>query len=244
MMKLLFVSLLTCLLCTGGAWAAEGDYLIKDGNVYRMDEGKEKRLDEDVHSIITDKGVYSWILVDPNLSEAMKDSEAGIYFFKGEENSPAGFIPMDNAGLCQIEFSPSGEKLTVGCGSEAKQNLGVYVIAEAGKELSKKASFQSAGHVWWVDPHRFVFNVIDESKGARNMAKDEWWNSVALYDSVEGELIIIKKATETQDYFCNGFNEDKGTLDAIERSVKNKKDWDNEKKIKTTDLTLSIPAAG
>ncbi|MBO4334401.1 MAG: hypothetical protein J5846_01010 [Desulfovibrio sp.] len=243
MMKVLFTTLLACALCTGVAWAAEGDYVIKDGNVYRMDGGKEKRMEEDVHSILTEKGAYSWILVDPKLSEEMKGSEAGIYLFKGQENTPAGFIPMADAGICQLEFSPSAEKLTIGCGSEAKQNLGMYVIEE-GKNITKKASFKSAGHVWWVDPHRFVFNIIDESKGARSKDEDDVWNSVVLYDSVEEELIIIKKATETEDYFCNGYNEEKGTLDAIERSVKNTKDWGDEKKIKITDITLSIPAAG
>ena len=102
MMKVLFTTLLACALCTGVAWAAEGDYVIKDGNVYRMDGGKEKRMEEDVHSTLTEKGAYSWILVDPKLSEEMKGSEAGIYLLKGQENTPAGFIPMEDAGICQL----------------------------------------------------------------------------------------------------------------------------------------------
>ena len=47
-----FAVLLTCALCAGGAlapagaWAAEGDYLLKAGKVYRVDGDRERPLED------------------------------------------------------------------------------------------------------------------------------------------------------------------------------------------------------
>ncbi|MBO4369346.1 MAG: hypothetical protein J5803_04530 [Desulfovibrio sp.] len=243
-MRSFFGALLLCIVSACGAWAAEGDYLLKDGKVYRVDSGKEVLVPNgDFQTINTDKELWSWVLVDPELAEGMKGSESGIYFFKGMETKPAGFLPMKNVRTCQLEFSPSGEKLVVGCGDEAKQTLGLYFLEEGGTPFVKKAEYVAAGHVWWVDPHRFILTVRDESKGPRSN-NDDWWCSAALYDSVENELIILKEATETKNYFVNGYDADAGTLDVVEGSVADKKDWNDKKKIKFKEITLPIPAAG
>ncbi len=226
-------------------WAAESEYIVRGDKVYRVQDGKERLLeDEVVFRAETDAGKWAWVLVDPELSEGVKGSESGVYFFRGEEDAPASFLPMKNAGECMMEFSPSGEKLLICCGDEARQDLGYYVLDDAGKGWVRKASFVSAGHAFWVDQHRFVFTAIDTEKGPRTKAGDDWWCSPSLYDTLEKELTVIIKATSTKNYFIGGCDDEGGSLDINESSVKNPKDWGNENKIKYKELTVPIPAAG
>ena len=236
---------LTLALCAGAAMAEElGSYILKDGKVYRVQDGEEKLLeDEPANFANTDAGMYGWVLVDPE-SEGMEGSKSGIHFFFGEDNEPFAFLPMKDAAACMMEFSPSGEKVLISRGTEIKQDLGYYEIDIARKKFNKKKSFVSAGHSFWVDPHRFFFTSVDESKGARDKAGDQLWDSIAMYDSVFDELSILKEATETKDYFITGCDYDTGVVDVSESSVKDKKDWNDQEKIKYNDITIPIPAAG
>ena len=219
-------------------------YILKDGNIYRVDGGKERLLeDESPQSGATDAGLWSWVQVDPEY-EGMEGSEGGVYFFRGEDERPAGFLPIENAGACMLEFSPSGEKLLISRGTEAKQDLGYYVVNAAKKSFVRKKTFSSMGPVAWIDPHRFIFTAIDEKKGRRPGSEDTWWYSAALYDSVEDDLIIIKEATETKNYMITGCDHEEGTLDVNEASVKDKKDWGDDNKINYKESTVPIPAAG
>lgn len=242
--KILFGLLLCALMFSaGGAFAAEESYILKEGRVYRVDAGKETLLeDEEPGRSATDKGLYSWILVGPELREDMKDSKSGIYFFLGEDEKPVGFLPFEGAGFCNLEFSPDGEKFLVSRGTDVVQKLFLYVF----DGFVKKASFLALGPCTWVDPHRFVFTRDDASKGARGKAveQQEGWLSVALYDSAMEELFVLSEATETQDYMLIGVNHEEGVLEVLERSVKKAKDWDDEKKVEDKEMTVPIPAAG
>lgn len=60
----------------------------------------------------------------------------------------------------------------------------------------------------------------------------------------EGALIVIRQATETEDYTIVGCDNGVGTLDIVERSVENARDWNDEKKIRHKEMKFSIPAAG
>ena len=56
----------------GAAFAAEERYVLKSGKVYRVNAGQETLLeDTEPGRSNTDKGLYSWILVDPDLSEGI-----------------------------------------------------------------------------------------------------------------------------------------------------------------------------
>ena len=245
MKRKFFASLLACLLFAGVASAELGDYVLKDGKPYRVVDGEEKLLEDDAADFAnTEAGMWGWLLVDPTFSDGMKGSESGIYFFLGENNEPFAFLPIKDAAACMLEFSPSGKKLLIRRGTEIKQDLGYYVIDIEGKKFDKKKSFVSAGHSFWVDPHRFFFTSVDESKGKRDKAGEQLWDSIAMYDSVFDELNIIKEATETKDYFITGCDYDTGVVDVSESSVKDKKDWNDQEKIKYNDITIPIPAAG
>ncbi len=250
MKRRIFAALLACLLfacaedpAAHAAGLAAESYVIRDGKACRVTDGKETILEDDEAQFFnTDAGMWGWLLVDPELSEGMKGSKSGIYFFLND--APVTFLPMEEAGACMMEFSPSGEKLLISRGTEIKQDLGYYVIDIAAKKFDKKKSFVSAGHSFWIDPHRFLFTSVDEKKGKRDKAGDQLWDSVALYDTVFEELNILKEATETKDYFITGYDHDNGTIDVSEGSVKDKKDWNDPDKINYRDITVETPAAG
>ena len=245
MKKSAYLCALVLLICSASAWGTVGDYIIRDDRVYRIAGGRQTLVeDASFDSAKTDAGLWSWLLVDPDLSDGMKGAETGVYFFRGKEYAPVFFLPMEHAGACMMEFSPSGEKLLICHGEEVRQDLGYYVLEEAAQGFVKKGSFVSAGHAFWVDPHRFVFTAIDTKKGPRTKAGDDWWCSPSLYDTLEKELTVIIKATLTKNYFIGGYDDEGGTLDINESSVKNPKDWGNENKIKYKELTVPIPAAG
>ena len=155
---------------------------------------------------------------------------------------PLAFLPMEQAGACMLEFSPSGEKMLISRGTEVWQDLMLYFI-EDGKFVMKK-SFVSAGHSFWVDPHRFIFTSIDKDKCPRTKDEDDWWNSPALYDTVEEKLVVLKEATETKNYFITGCDHDTGVIDLNEASVKDKKDWGDPDKVEYKEITVETPAAG
>ena len=251
MKRKFFAALLACALCAGGAlvpesaWAGEGDYVLKDGKVYRVDGGKETLLeDAEPERANTDKGLFSWILVDPDF-EGMEGSEGGICFFLGEDEKPAGFLPIkEDAGASMLDFSPSGEKLLISHGIEAKQDLRYYVVDAAKKSFVKEKSFTSMGPFAWIDAHRFIFLAVDEGKGLRSGTEDTWWTSPSLYDSVEDHLTVIKEAEATKNYVIAASDFEEGTLVIIEYSVKDEKDWADEDKVEEKELTVPIPAAG
>ena len=245
--KILFGLLLGVLLLSAGrAFVAEAEaeenYILKEGRVYRVEAGKETLLeDEEPGRSNTDKGLYSWILVGPELREDMKDSKSGIYFFLGEDEEPAGFLPFEGAAFCNLAFSPDGEKFLLSYGPDVEQELSLYVF----DGFVKKASFKAWWPCAWVDPYRFVFTQEETSKGARGKGVQyEGWLSVVLYDLAMEELFVLSEATETQDYILVGVNHEEGLLEVLERSVKKVKDWDDEQKVEDKDMTVPIPAAG
>ena len=251
----LFAALLAVVLAAGAAVAAEGDYILKDRQVYRVDGGKETLLEDEEAAWVgtdgTDEGLWAWILVDPDLSEEMKGSEPGIYFFRGADAKPAGFLPMKGAGMCVLEISPSSEKMLISQGGEAKRELGFYVVDAAKKTFTKKKSFVSAGRFFWLDPHRFVFNSVDESKGTRMKdweyrGEEALWCSVAMYDTIEDTTSVFDEATatETRNFTVTGADDDSGKLEIWEHFVKDAKDWGDDSKVEDRDFKIDIPAAG
>lgn len=226
-----------------GAFAAEESYILKGGKVYRVEAGKETLLeDEEPGRTNTDKGFYSWILVDPKLSGKMQGSKSGIYFFLGGDERPVGFMPLEAASFSDLEFSPDGEEFLLSWGTDAVQELSLYVF----DGFVKKKSFTALGYYAWLEPHRFVFTQDDTSKGSRGKAveRQEGWLSVALYDAAVEELYVLEEATETQDFILTGIDHEKGVLEVLERSVKDKKDWDDAEKVEEKETTIPIPAAG
>ncbi len=68
--------------------------------------------------------------------------------------------------------------------------------------------------------------------------------SAVMYDTVAEELIVLKEATATKNYWYGGLADDGGSLVIQEDSVKSEKDWGDEEKITTREIKIEIPAAG
>ncbi len=225
------------------ALAAEDSYALEGGKIFRVEaSGKKLALEEDQPGYWnTDKGMYAWILVDPELSEGMKGSKSGIYFFD-EEEKPIGFLPMDGAAYSYVTFSQDGETLAIGNGTTTSQVLTIYEF----EGFKKKTALRALGEFCWIDSNRLLLTMDDITKGPRSevLEQQESWLSVAIYDTAMEELFMVKEATETQDYTLIGVDHEGGTMDILERSVKSVEDWNDVDKIEDTTISVPIPAAG
>ncbi len=223
--------------------AGQETYILDHDMVYRVDADGNRALleEEQPGQYATEKGLYSWILVDPELSDAMEGSESGIYFFDESETS-LGFLPFQGAAYCAIAFSPDGERFLVSFGTDVSQEIILYNL----EGFEKKISFNGSGFAEWIDFARFAFTLDDATKGPRSKALDQQkgWLSVAVYDSLMEELFSVMEATETQDYMLIGANTESDMLEILERSVENARNWNEEEKIQEREISVPIPAAG
>lgn len=224
-----------------GAFGAAGDgYALKDGKVYRTTDGKETPLEEAVaHRAGTDKGPVAWVLVDPE-DEGMAGSTSGIQFFQGEDDKPAGFLPLDKAGECDLEFSQSGEKFIAHCTGGDVPELALYLV----EGFARQVVYPVMGPAAWIDPHRFAFTRDDRSRGPRGRNGGEGRLSVAVHDSAVDLLTVVREATDTHDFQLIGIDHDKGVLRIMDSFVKDPADWDNEDKVESEETSAPIPAAG
>ncbi len=232
------------LVLTGsGAFADQEAYVLEDEKIYRVyADGNRELLEEEFPGQCgTEQGLFFWVVVDPELSEAMEGSERGIYFFDEQEN-PRGFLPFEGASYCGVLFSPDGERFLLSCGTSVSQEISLYTF----EDLQKKNSFQAVGFVEWIDFARFAFTQDDVAKGRRGDALDqqEGWLSVMVYDCFMEELFLVQEATETQDYMLIGIDVEQDALHILERSVENVEGWNDENAIEDRELSVPIPAAG
>jgi hypothetical protein len=227
----------------GVALAAQETYELRDGGIYRVDAAGKATLVKDMEPgrFGTDKGVYAWIIVDGELSEAMVGSEKGFYFFD-EGEKPLGFLPFDGAGFCDISFSSDAAQMIVNFGADVSQEVTLYDFVG----FKKKATFRAIGSATWIDHARFVFTKEDRSKGPRGASAphQEGWVSVVVYDTAIEEEVPVMEATATKDYQLDGIDYEEGTMTIIERSVKDVKDWNDEQKVRDNVITAPFPAAG
>ncbi|MBP3729935.1 MAG: hypothetical protein J6I40_00520 [Mailhella sp.] len=244
MMRMKLVFLLVCVLSLAAlpALAGSDDFFMKDGRVFRSDTGKEMPMHA-LHKANTEKGTYLWIAAIPEMVPEMQGTERGVYIFHTENEELAGFLPLQNAFLSQVVFSQSGEKLFAVCDTESDHELRYYEFEKAG--LSKKVTFKTLGHAEWIDWHRFVFTINDMTNGVRSEAdKISGWHSVVVYDSAVDLLEPVKEATEKEDYVFYGFDREQDEISILRRTVQNKSDWGELRKVKQTMISASPPAAG
>jgi len=230
-------------LTRAGAFADQETYVLEDEKIYRVyADGNRELLEEEFPGQCgTEQGLFFWVVVDPELSEAMEGSERGIYFFDEQEN-PRGFLPFEGASYCSVLFSPDGERFLLSCGTSVSQEISLYTF----EDLQKKNSFQAVGFVEWIDFARFVFSLDDIAKGRRGDAMDqqEGWLSVVVYDTLMEELFPVAEATETKDYMYITMDVEEDEILILERSVERVEDWDDENAIEDREFSVPIPAAG
>lgn len=240
--RMFLLTLVTMVFLALPAMAAQETYVIKEGAIFRVKaDGEAIELEEELGYCSTDNAMYSWLLVDPELSESMKGSESGIYFFN-ELDESLGFLPFEGAAYCNVSLSPGADMITINFGTDVSQELLLYTM----DGFEKKMTFQAVGDLSWLDPCRFVFTMDDAKKGSRGDALDQQkgWLSVMMYDAAMEELFAISEATETEDYLLIGVNPEGEEVEVLKRWVKDVKDWGNDEKIKDATMSVPIPAAG
>jgi hypothetical protein len=214
-------------------------YTLRDEAIYM---GEDLVSDAPVNNV--DAGsVKSWVVV----IEDDANGPASVFFF-GEEGQFMGILPIEYASECKdIVFRPDGAFFVLVGGSEIRRDVIFNVYRLDGMEkMAELAGFRD--DVTWVDGVRFVFTRIDgirpydESDGAGGAY--EWRVSVVMYDTAIAEEIVLKEATDKQNFWTDIVYADENYMNVREEYVKSKKDWGNEDKKKTRILKVEIPAAG
>jgi hypothetical protein len=251
----LFMVVLICLSCAVAFAASEetgpnfGAYALKDGHVYK--NGKE--LDCEVYEAPEElaNGIKAWAVIGAETSDAVTEADTGVWFF-GEEAD--FFIPLESEYEFQgLLASPAGDRLILATGSEMREDVffSLYVLHAKGKEnmAAKEAEFSGArGEIaWFGEGMRFAFTRIDDTREETGeLANAPYWLrlSAVLYDSAVNETTVLKESTDTQNFRFSYLSEDDGNIALSEEYVESPKDWADEDKVKTREITVPVPPAG
>jgi len=148
---------------------------------------------------------------------------------------------VSSASAQDVIFSPGGGNFVLVTGSEIRPDVFFEVYGEG---TEKMAEFSGArGQLAWIDPVRFVMTRIDDTREFEEGGFG-WRVSVVMYDTAAREEIVLKEATDTQNFWLEGVVEGGGALAVREESVKSEKDWGDEENTGNREIRVEIPAAG
>ncbi|MDR1622940.1 MAG: hypothetical protein LBS00_11250 [Synergistaceae bacterium] len=218
-----------------------GVFSLKDGRVFKGDE----ELDCEVNDVPKEiEGpIRHWSVIGTGTSDVVKENETGVWFFASGGEFLA-FAPLENENECQdIVFSPDGASLVLVTGSGMRPDMFFEVYGEGMEMIAGFSGIRGA--LAWIDSARFVFTAIGDIREGRfaNLGYGLRF-SVSMYDVPARQLIVLKEATETQNYSLWEVIEDGNAVTVIEESVKSEKDWGDEEKTETREIRVEIPAAG
>mgnify|MGYP000881339016 CR=1 FL=1 len=218
-------------------------FSLKDGRVYKGEE----RVEAEVHDVSPEiEGtVRFWSVVGADESSPAAENETGVWFF-AEDGEFLSFLPLESAEECQdIVFCQDGSYFLLMSGSGVRADM-TYILYELETMEQKIEIPGTRGSALWIDAGRVALTRIDDVRetesGAFSMAALRL--SAVMYDTVAEELVVLKEATATKNYWYGGLSDDGGSFVVLEDSVKSEKDWGNEEKIKTRKIQIEIPAAG
>jgi hypothetical protein len=254
-LELLFALSLVFLYC-GAAFAAEsgpnfGAVELKGESVYY----KGEKLDCEVYEVPegAELPFDRYVVIGPGILDSIAESDTGIWCF-GEENDQ--FIPLDSdAEFQDIVWGKGGRFVLVrGSGIRADMFFDVYALSGEGAEntepfLKKKAEFSGVrGEIAWTsDGMRCAFTRIDDTREeAGELANAPYWLrlSAVLYDPAVDETTVLKESTDKQNFRFVSISGDDEKIVLSEEYVKTPKDWADEDKVKTREITVPVPAAG
>jgi hypothetical protein len=217
-------------------------FALKDGRVYKG--GAE--LDCEVNEIPSEvEGpIRFWSAFGTDASEAVRGNETGVWFFT-DIGGALTFVPLESEYECQgIIFSPGGGSFVLVRGSGARPDMFFEVYGEGTEKMAEFGGIRD--EIEWIGPDRFVFTSIGEDiRGDGRFLNLSYglYLSVSMYDTAGKELTVLKEATDTLNFTLGGVTEDGSAVTVIEQSVKSEKDWADEDKIKTREMSVKIPAA-
>jgi hypothetical protein len=262
MRKFFALLLMVVLIClsSAAAFAANegtrpnfGAYALKDGHVYKGGE----ELGCEVHEVPEGlaNGMKAWAVIGADSSDSVAESDTGVWFFDEEADM---FIPLDSEYEFQgLVWSPAGDRLVLvrGSGMRADIFYELYTLFDKSMKntepfnMAKKAEFAGmrGEAAWTADGMRFVFTRIDDTRDdTGELANVPYWLrlSAVLYDSATGETVVMKESTDTQNFRFGAVSGDGENIVLSEEYVKSPKDWADEDKVKTREVTVPVPAAG
>jgi WD40 repeat protein len=213
---------------------------VDDGLLYDADG---KQFEEvQVVEVETERGIIYWLSVpdsDPDCNRYNVELyeggwKGGIYFFGGD-GKYISMLEKEDSNSCYVFFSPDGKQFIL------RAPVDQYLLYEF-DGLKLKKSFGGTT-LEWIDPFRFAYSIIDESKNAREEAGFDGWLTVVVYDSAADLLTTVIEATATEDFLVDSFDAETGELVIWKKSVEDEKDWGDFFKQKLERIRVPVPAA-
>ena len=225
--------------------AKMGDiFSVEDMEWRAMVNGKPEEAPEPNGGQETENGWCFRLFVDPDTQDESEGLERGLFFYR-EQTGRYSFLPFEEESVNDVHFSPDGEMFIVeGAGEYAMYDFSLELFDFDGFKSQFK-TMKAAFPPQWLDVRRFAFSRFEPgtSRGRPDDYPDEWM-SIAMYDATAGEEVVLKAATQTEEFMMDGFDDETGELVIIKFSVRNEKDWADEEKQEVEEMRVSLPAAG
>ncbi len=219
------------------------NFSVENEQLYKIDDSGKKTLLENVEVSkveIKDGADVYYATLDPESNSSLGKIESGLYFFDGKGKS-VSFLKKEQPEICFANFSPDGKKFILDCGTYVDRSFELYEF----NGLVKKKDYYGCSQLSWLDPHRFVFTLIDETHKARTTESEiPGWLSVVVYDSAVDLLTPVAEATPTDDFLFEAVDVEANTLVINKYHVDDEKLWSQEDKIDSESIEKPIPAAG
>jgi hypothetical protein len=219
-------------------------FAVENGLLYTTDESGEKIQFEGAEVVEEeiDGGKIYWLAANPDADGSneglYKDWKSGIYFF-GDDGKFLSYLEIKDALVGYVRFSPDGKQFVFDSSTQSDRDYKLYAFD--GLELKK--TFYGASPVIWLDDERFAFTELDTARGLRDEnAYLSGWMSIVLYDTAAETFETIMEATATENYILDSVDDDE--LVIWKYSVPDAKDWADEDKRETQQITIPIPSAG
>jgi hypothetical protein len=220
-------------------------FTLRQGRVYKGDKALECEVNEVLNEI--EGSIRYWSALDPSVGGAVSEAETGVYFFT-HGGRHLSFIPLESGYECRgIVFSPNGERFVIVRGG-GRPDAFFELYDKTMKKLAEFIGMQYPSTPAWIDPHRFVFTRIDDEDHNRNdgsvILSHRWRLSVVIYDTAVSEIIVLKEATDTQNFLLDAVIENGSAVSVSQESVKSVNDWGDPDKTEYRNIKVEVPPAG
>jgi hypothetical protein len=244
----------------------EDVFTFKDGAWRVKSGGKLKEFEGASGTGKRKAGPVPWCVVNPDAQEEAKGLKAGVLFYvKGGE--PSYYFLLLNEDAVQVDdvsFNPHGwdTVAVVSRGGRMAELLSLYNLGDLDMEgvpnpaKSDKSFLARSDAVFWVKtkdtkdgPGHFglAFTLADE-KVKRPEEAGLFASTAAVYyppqtvEWVNGGLVVLKKATKTENYEVSGVSKDGTEATLTVTSVKSEKDWKDLDKWQESEIKVKVPA--
>lgn len=175
----------------------------------------------------------------------VSDDETVLFFFAAD-GTVIRTIPLNSPYEFRgVTFSPDGKYFVLGRGGDVRPDVSYELYGEAPEALLEFTALRM--ELVWLDPHRLVYNQIGDDIRDNGTFLNLSYGvrlSVVLYEVPLNKTVVLKEATDTQNFWLGEVVEDGAAVTVDEESVKTPADWDDENKIEHRQIRVEIPAAG